>query len=89
MKRCADVAFGHMSEVDTGCSCKDKHVLFTDPISYADCLKANKEPDEGQPPPYQPLDQARSVWTNPFTLPSKTVNGLYKGKSGWSTYIPT
>ncbi|KAL4920415.1 hypothetical protein BDW62DRAFT_208935 [Aspergillus aurantiobrunneus] len=37
-------------------------------------------------PPYQPIGQERSVWTNPFTLPSRTVNGLYKGKSGWIPY---
>jgi hypothetical protein len=30
----------------------------------------------------------RSVWTNPFTLPSKTVNGLYKGKRGWGVFVP-
>ncbi|KAL3463538.1 fungal-specific transcription factor domain-containing protein [Aspergillus heterothallicus] len=40
--------------------------------------------------PYeQPRHQERSVWTNPFTLPSKTVNGLYKGKRGWVWLAPT
>ncbi|CAI7582224.1 unnamed protein product [Penicillium bialowiezense] len=40
-------------------------------------------------PPYQPIDQGRCVWANPFTLPSRTVNGLYKGKSGWIWLAPT
>ncbi|KAL4940913.1 hypothetical protein BDV06DRAFT_230066 [Aspergillus oleicola] len=38
------------------------------------------------PPPYRLEHQ---VWTNPFTLPSRTVNGLYKGKSGWTWLAPT
>ncbi|KAL2848218.1 fungal-specific transcription factor domain-containing protein [Aspergillus pseudodeflectus] len=37
----------------------------------------------------QALQHERSVWTNPFTLPSKTVNGLYKGKRGWVWLAPT
>ncbi|KAJ5337834.1 hypothetical protein N7452_004562 [Penicillium brevicompactum] len=36
-----------------------------------------------------PVDQGRCVWANPFTLPSRTVNGLYKGKSGWIWLAPT
>lgn len=38
-------------------------------------------------PPYHPVDQRRCVWANPFTLPSTTVNGLYKGKRGWSKSV--
>ncbi|KAJ5231508.1 uncharacterized protein N7469_006096 [Penicillium citrinum] len=40
-------------------------------------------------PPYHPIDQERSVWANPFTLPSKTVNGIYKKQSGWTWLAPT
>ncbi|KAJ5737969.1 hypothetical protein N7493_001124 [Penicillium malachiteum] len=40
--------------------------------------------------PLRDLDgQERSVWANPFTLPSRTVNGLYKGKTGCSWLAPT
>ncbi|KAL4757014.1 transcription factor domain-containing protein [Aspergillus foveolatus] len=40
-------------------------------------------------PPYEQTVQERSVWTNPFTLPSRTVNGPYKGKKGWIWLAPT
>ncbi|KAJ5218535.1 uncharacterized protein N7498_000634 [Penicillium cinerascens] len=40
-------------------------------------------------PLYDPNDHERSVWANPFTLPSRTVNGLYKGNTGWSWLAPT
>ncbi|KAL3493276.1 fungal-specific transcription factor domain-containing protein [Aspergillus germanicus] len=51
----------------------------------------NSAPPREDVSPYhmQPLQQERSVWTNPFTLPSKTVNGLYKGKRGWVWLAPT
>ncbi|KAL4930805.1 uncharacterized protein BDV17DRAFT_297406 [Aspergillus undulatus] len=49
----------------------------------------SRRPRQEELPPYQPLDQEHSGWTNPFTLPSRTVNGLYKGKSGWIWLGPT
>ncbi|KAJ5116279.1 hypothetical protein N7456_000627 [Penicillium angulare] len=40
-------------------------------------------------PLYHPIDHERSVWANPFTLPSRTVKSFYKGKTGWTWLAPT
>lgn len=38
-------------------------------------------------PQYQTIDHARSVWTSPFTLPSRTIKNTYKNKRNWSTSL--
>lgn len=50
-------------------------------------LNSVAEPPQEELPLYNPIDPKRCVWANPFTLPSRTVNGLYKGKRGWSKYF--
>lgn len=34
--------------------------------------------------PHQTIDHGRSVWTSPFTLPSRTIKNTYKNKRNWS-----
>ncbi|OJI96044.1 hypothetical protein ASPVEDRAFT_35372 [Aspergillus versicolor CBS 583.65] len=46
-------------------------------------------PHQEELPAYHTISPEHNVWTNPFTLPSRTVNGLYKGKSGWIWLAPT
>lgn len=35
---------------------------------------------------YQAIDHRRSIWTSPFTLPSRTIKNTYKNKRNWSMY---
>lgn len=56
----------------------------TRPKSRYSLLNSIAEPPQEELPLYNPIDPKRCVWANPFTLPSRTVNGLYKGKRGWS-----
>ncbi|OGM47217.1 Zn(II)2Cys6 transcription factor [Aspergillus bombycis] len=39
--------------------------------------------------PPKTIDHARSIWTSPFTLPSRTIKNTYKNKRNWIWLAPT
>ncbi|KAE8355439.1 Zn(II)2Cys6 transcription factor [Aspergillus coremiiformis] len=39
--------------------------------------------------PPRTIDPARSIWTSPFTLPSRTIQNTYKNKRNWIWLAPT
>ncbi|OJJ42129.1 hypothetical protein ASPZODRAFT_20775 [Penicilliopsis zonata CBS 506.65] len=72
-KRSADVAFGPMVDIDK-----------------SEAYSASTGSHDDHLPVYpHPHHLERSVWANPFPSPSRTVNGLYKGKTGWIWLAPT
>ncbi|KAE8370188.1 Zn(II)2Cys6 transcription factor [Aspergillus caelatus] len=46
------------------------------------------QPEEPSLPP-KTIDHARSIWTSPFTLPSRTIKNTYKNKRNWIWLAPT
>ncbi|KAE8138985.1 Zn(II)2Cys6 transcription factor [Aspergillus pseudotamarii] len=46
------------------------------------------QPEEPFLPP-KTIDHARSIWTSPFTLPSRTIKNTYKNKRNWIWLAPT
>ncbi|PLB53595.1 Zn(II)2Cys6 transcription factor [Aspergillus steynii IBT 23096] len=46
-------------------------------------------PGADELPSYQTIDHGRSVWTSPFTLPSRTIKNTYKNKRNWIWLAPT
>ncbi|KAJ5739730.1 hypothetical protein N7533_012514 [Penicillium manginii] len=64
-------------------------LAFDSTVDFNTAHSASTEPHKKFLPPDHLGDQERSVWTNPFTLPSTTVNAVYKGKIGWSWLAPT
>ncbi|KAE8346229.1 hypothetical protein BDV24DRAFT_176278 [Aspergillus arachidicola] len=47
-------------------------------------------PQRGEPSlPPKTIDHARSIWTSPFTLPSRTIKNTYKNKRKWIWLAPT
>ncbi|KAF7621143.1 hypothetical protein AFLA_011453 [Aspergillus flavus NRRL3357] len=47
-------------------------------------------PQQEEPPlPPKTIDHARSIWTSPFTLPSRTIKNTYKNKRNWIWLAPT
>ncbi|KAB8070004.1 hypothetical protein BDV29DRAFT_194421 [Aspergillus leporis] len=39
---------------------------------------------EEEPSAFQTVDNARSNWTSPFTLPSRTIKNIHKNKRSWT-----
>lgn len=87
LKRRADEAFGPPIQVDPiqpdstypGMSMSSLSVLeLIDPV--------DAELEQEALPQYQTIDQEQSVYTNPFTLPSRTIQGSYRGRRDWSEY---
>ncbi|KAL1852220.1 hypothetical protein Plec18167_006034 [Paecilomyces lecythidis] len=47
------------------------------------------DPPSEELPPYDTITTGHSVWTTPFTLPSRIVNNTYKKKGNWIWLAPT
>ncbi|KAI9034871.1 Zn(II)2Cys6 transcription factor [Aspergillus affinis] len=50
---------------------------------------ATVSPRTDELPPYPTIDNGRSVWISPFTLPSRTIKNSYKNKRNWIWLAPT
>ena len=80
-KRSADVAFESEIELNG---------VFdwwrTSSYDRPNCVPLDTPRPEEAPPPYQqPIDHARSIWTSPFTLPSRIItNTPHSNKRNWS-----
>lgn len=78
-KRSADMAFGPAVEKDQVYpgDANPPSVGFNDRVN-----------SEALAPPGELLaiDHGRSVWTSPFTPPSRTIKNTYKSRRSWSTY---
>ncbi|KAK2761328.1 hypothetical protein FQN54_001850 [Arachnomyces sp. PD_36] len=44
---------------------------------------------EGESPPPQVIDHARSIWTSPFTLPSRVIKNNHKNNRNWIWLAPS
>ena len=54
-------------------------------ISGLTVISDTPQPEEAPPPYQQPIDHARSIWTSPFTLPSRIItNTPHSNKRNWS-----
>ncbi|KAL2793118.1 fungal-specific transcription factor domain-containing protein [Aspergillus keveii] len=96
LQRLLDQARGHpeplaQRQLPSPASKRSADVAFGPMFDVDASCSVNSVPPHEDPSPYHmpPPQHERSVWTNPFTLPSKTVNGLYKGKRGWVWLAPT
>ncbi|GAD93971.1 Zn(II)2Cys6 transcription factor [Paecilomyces variotii No. 5] len=47
------------------------------------------DPPSKELPPYDTISNGHSVWTTPFTLPSRIINNTYKKKGNWIWLAPT